>query len=151
LDERPDHPVLCQSGPIALLQLVFRTCSFHDGHAAQEDEQVGAGKERLVASNPGSNFKVLVWEDDLVLQKLEPGGCSWTEDSCEKLFVSGEVFKLERANPPPPYNAMRPERARSWFRKPFFSTNCCAMVSPVANSTAVVMLWVSNGREASFI
>lgn len=52
---------------------------------------------------------------------------------------------------PPPYKAMRPVRASSWFFNPFFSTSCWAMVSPVANRTAVVMLWVSRGLEASFL
>jgi hypothetical protein len=51
---------------------------------------------------------------------------------------------------PPPYSAMRPVRAISWFFQPFFSTSCWAIVSPVAKSTAVVTLWVRIGREASF-
>ena len=38
LDKRPHHPVLCQSGPVALLQLLLWTCTLHDGHAAQEDK-----------------------------------------------------------------------------------------------------------------
>jgi hypothetical protein len=46
---------------------------------------------------------------------------------------------------------MRPVRANSWFFNPFFSTNCWAMVSPVAKSTAVVILWVKSGLLANFI
>lgn len=45
---------------------------------------------------------------------------------------------------------MRPVRASSCFSRPFFSTACCAVISPTANSTAVVTLCVNNGREASF-
>ena len=86
LDERPHHPILCQSSPVALLQLLLRTCTLHDGHAAQEDEQVGAGEYSLIGSNSGKNLSVFVLEDDLVLQELEPSCCSWTEDSCTRLL-----------------------------------------------------------------
>jgi hypothetical protein len=44
---------------------------------------------------------------------------------------------------------MRPVRDKSCFSSPFLSTTCCAVMSPVANRTAVVMLCVSSGRAAS--
>ena len=58
---------------------------------------------------------------------------------------------VKDVNSPPPYNAILPVRANSWFLSPFFSTNCCAIVSPVANNTAVVTLCVKRGLEANFI
>lgn len=48
----------------------------------------------------------------------------------------------------PPYRAILPVRVRSWFLSPRFSTSCCAVMSPVANRTAVVTLCVSKGRAA---
>jgi hypothetical protein len=39
----------------------------------------------LITSNSGKDLSILVLEDDLVLQELEPSCCSWTEDSCTRL------------------------------------------------------------------
>jgi len=50
---------------------------------------------------------------------------------------------------PVPYSAIRPVLADSWFWRPFFSTNCCAMTSPAANRTVVAMLCVKIGCDAS--
>jgi hypothetical protein len=80
LHERPDHPVLLERGRVCAFQLVLRAGALHDGHAAEEDKQVGAGKDGLVASHAGNNLEVLVLEDDLVLQELEPGRSGGTED-----------------------------------------------------------------------
>ena len=92
LDEGPNHPVCCQCWPVALLQLVSRTCTLHDGHAAEEDKQVDSSKYSLIASNSGKNFGILVLKNDFVLQELEPSCCSWTENSCVALLVGGESF-----------------------------------------------------------
>lgn len=94
LDEWPNHPILCQGGPVALLQLFLRACTLHDGHTAQEDEQVGASKYSLITSNSGKDFSILVFEDDFVLQELKPSCCSWTENSCGRLLVSGGNVNL---------------------------------------------------------
>jgi hypothetical protein len=95
LHEGPNHPVCCQSRPIALVKLVLRTCTLHDGHAAEEDKQVGSSKYSLIASDSGKDFGILVFEDDLILQELEPSCSSWTEDSCVTLLVGGESFSWE--------------------------------------------------------
>ena len=84
LDERPNHPILCQGSPVALVQLLLWTGTLHDGHAAEEDKQVGAGKDGLICSHSGDDFEVLVGKDDLVLQELEPGRGGWTKDSCRR-------------------------------------------------------------------
>jgi hypothetical protein len=56
---------------------------------------------------------------------------------------------MDLVDSPPPYANIRPVRANSCLSSPFFSTTCCAVMSPTANSTAVVMLCVSSGRAAS--
>ena len=92
LDEGPNHPVGCQCGPVALLQLIFRTCTLHDSHAAEEDKQVDSSKYSLIASNSGKDFGILVLKNDFILQELEPGCCSWTKNSCTIMLVGGETF-----------------------------------------------------------
>ena len=82
LNERPNHPVRLQRRPVALIQLILRAATFHDGHAAEEDEEVGAGEDGLVAGDAGEDLGVLVLEDDFVLEELEPGRCCWAEDCC---------------------------------------------------------------------
>ena len=80
----PHHPILCKSGPVTLLQLFLGTPTLHDSHTAEEDEQICAGKHCLVETNSCKNFDILVLEDDLILEKLEPRRCSGTKDSCAR-------------------------------------------------------------------
>ena len=76
LDRRPHHPVLLQRVEVCTVQLLLRIRALHDRHAAEEDEQVGAGEDGLVAGDAGRDLGVLVLEHDFVLQELEPGrGC----------------------------------------------------------------------------
>lgn len=82
LDKWPDHPILCQGIPVCRLQLRLRTRTLHYSHAAEEDEQVGAGEEKLITSNPRSDLEVFVLENNFVLEELEPGSCCRTKDSC---------------------------------------------------------------------
>lgn len=151
LNERPYHPVRLQCRPVALIQFILRTRALHDSHTAEEDEQIGAGKDCLVACHPGDDLGILVLQHHFVLQEFEPGRGSGTEDSCATVLSAPAMVGEEPNNLPPPYNAIRPVLAKSCFSNPFFSTSCCAMVSPVANNTAVVTLCVRIGREASFI
>ena len=83
LNEWPDHPVLLQGSPVCAFQLGLRTRTLHDRHAAEENEEVGAGEEQLVAADASGDLEVLVLEDHLVLQELEPGGCGRAEDCCD--------------------------------------------------------------------
>jgi hypothetical protein len=80
----PHHPILCKGGPVTLLQLFLGTATLHDSHTAEEDEQVCAGKHCLVETNSCKNFYVLILEDDLILEKLEPRRCGGTKDSCAR-------------------------------------------------------------------
>lgn len=80
LDEGPDHPISLESALVRAVQLLLRARALHDGHAAEEDKQVGWGKEHLVTSNAGNNLEVLVPEHDLVLQEPEPVCSGGTED-----------------------------------------------------------------------
>jgi hypothetical protein len=81
LHKRPNHPVLRQRGPVRTVQFIFGARSLHDSHAAQENKQVGAGKDGLIAADAGEDFEVLILEDDSVLEEFEPGGCCGAEDS----------------------------------------------------------------------
>ena len=47
----------------------------------------------------------------------------------------GREGKGEGGGLPPPYNAIRPVRARLCLEGPTFSIACCAITSPVAKST----------------
>ena len=83
LNKRPDHPVLLECRQVTLLQLILWTRTFHDRHATEENEQVGASKDCLVDSNTSDNFEVFVLQHDLVLQKLVPYCCSGAKNGCE--------------------------------------------------------------------
>lgn len=82
LHEWPDHPVRLQCALVRAIQLLLRARAFHDGHAAEEDTQVGWCEQHLVSGDTRDDLSVLVPEDNLVLQKLEPSGGSGTEDGC---------------------------------------------------------------------
>jgi hypothetical protein len=82
LDERPHHPVLLYSGRICAIQLLLRAATLQDSHAAEEAEQVGGSEEKLIGSDTGSDFEILVLQDDLVLEEFEPCCRSRTEDDC---------------------------------------------------------------------
>lgn len=60
LNERPNHPIALQCRPVALLQLVLRTCTLHYSHTAEEAEQVGTGEDGLIGGYSGQDFGVLV-------------------------------------------------------------------------------------------
>ena len=94
LDHRPHHPILLQRVPVCAVQLVLRTRALHDRHAAEEDEQVGAGEDDLVAGDAGDDLGALVLEDDFVLEELEPGRGCGSEDSCKVLLLAMVMFVL---------------------------------------------------------
>ena len=84
LDERPYHPVLLDRSRVCTLHLLLRAATLHDSHAAKEAEQVCRGEDKLVGSNAGKDLEILVLQDDLVLEELEPCCRSGTEDNCVK-------------------------------------------------------------------
>jgi len=76
LNKRPNHPILLQSLGVGALQFIIWTCTLHNSHAAKEYEQVGAGEDYLIGSNTSKDFEILVLQDNVVLQELEPCCCS---------------------------------------------------------------------------
>ena len=52
---------------------------------------MGRCEENLIAGDACGDFKVLVGEDDLMLEELEPGCCGRTEDNCTELLGSMKV------------------------------------------------------------
>jgi hypothetical protein len=88
LYEWPDHPVRLQGTLVRAVQLPLRARAFHDGHATEEDEQVGRGEKHLVSSNACDDLGILVPEHDLVLQELEPCGGGRTKDGCASKRVN---------------------------------------------------------------
>lgn len=91
LDERPHHPVGLEGVLVGAVELVLGVGTLHDRHAAEEHEQVGRGKDQLITGNTGHDLSVLVPEDDLVLEELEPGRSGGTEDGyVGKAWISGE-------------------------------------------------------------
>lgn len=80
LHPRPHHPILLQHSRICAHQLIPGTRPLHDGHAAQEHEEVRWREDDLVGENARCDGGVGVLEDDFVLQKLEPGCCDGAKD-----------------------------------------------------------------------
>ena len=81
LHKWPNHPILLQGSPVCSFQLLLWAGAFHDSHATEEDEEIGASEDSLVGSNAGEDLDVLVSEDNLVLEEFEPGCSRRTENS----------------------------------------------------------------------
>jgi hypothetical protein len=92
LNHRPHHPILLQRVPVRAIQLVLRARALHERHAAEEDEEVGAGEDGLVAGDAGDDLGVFVAEDDFVLQEFEPGRCCGSENCCGGLLLAMAMF-----------------------------------------------------------
>lgn len=104
LYDRPHHPILLKRRRVALFQLLTWVGALHNGHRAQEDEQVGASEHGLIYGDSGEDREVgSAGENDSALQEAEPsGGCraedatavqSHTTGSGE--FVVGEALLLD--------------------------------------------------------
>lgn len=84
LDRGPHHAVRFVSGPPAFLQLFDRVGAFHDRHGREKHKHVGGSKDSLVGKHSRGDGRFLALQDDVVLEELEPGGGSRTEDSYSK-------------------------------------------------------------------
>lgn len=67
LKEWPHRPICRQGWPVCRFQLGLRTCTLHERHTVEEEEEVGGGEKRLITGNPGEDLGVLVSEDHFVL------------------------------------------------------------------------------------
>lgn len=82
LHKRPQHPILLQRGPIRAVQFILWAGAFHDGHGAEEAEEVCGSEDGLVCGDAGRDGGVFAAELDAVLQEFEPGCCCGAEDGC---------------------------------------------------------------------
>lgn len=103
LHRRPDHPVFLQCREVRILQLLRWISALHNGHAAQEAEQIGTSEHRLICEDSRDDLQVwFAWDDDLSLQKREPHRGCWTKDtstiqrhaacSCPLLILNAFLF-----------------------------------------------------------
>jgi hypothetical protein len=81
LDSGPDHVVLLDSSAIVCLDLLLGTGSFQHRHDTKEQAQVERSQDTLICCDTGSDFEVLVLQDDLVLEEFEPVGSDGPEDA----------------------------------------------------------------------
>ena len=80
LHPRPKHPILLQRRAIRAVQFILWAASLHERHTAQEDKHVGGCKYALVCHDACCNGGIGVFEDNLFLEELEPGGRNGAED-----------------------------------------------------------------------
>lgn len=91
LDKRPEHVVGRERRLVVLVELLLDRATLECGHGGQEDADHNGGKNTLVNRDASEHLGVLILEDDVVLQELEPGCGNGAEDDCRRL-VSGIEF-----------------------------------------------------------
>ena len=82
LNKWPNHPITLQRALVGSSELLAWAYSLKNGHGAQEDEQVGWRKDKLVDGNTCTDLELLVLEANLGLEELEPSRRSRAKDCC---------------------------------------------------------------------
>ena len=85
LNKWPNHPITLQCAIVGSSELLAWAYSLKNGHGAQEDEQVGWGKDKLVDSNTCADLELLVLEANLGLEELEPRSRSRSKYCCRSI------------------------------------------------------------------
>lgn len=81
LDQRPDHPILCQYRGVCAPELISWVFSLHHCHTAQENEKIGRGEDGLISEDTSGNGEIVIWKDDAFLEEFIPEGCRRTENT----------------------------------------------------------------------
>lgn len=84
LDSRPEHPVCLQSRPPCLVDALLRTLAFHGGHATKKDTDHDRRKAKLVASDTGEDFGLLVRHVDPSSKEGKPSSSDRAENNCQE-------------------------------------------------------------------
>lgn len=85
LHQRPDRQVGLVGRHEGVAPLLDRVGAFHDGQRRQQAGQVDGGEDGLVGDHAGYDGALGAFEDDVALEKAEPGGGGRAEDGWSTL------------------------------------------------------------------
>lgn len=165
----PQQPVCLQTRKIALLELLPRTTTFHDGHGRQEASEIGRSEDSLISKNSSCDSGAVILKIDLALQQLIPLSgsrpknsfmrsalASLTSPLCPYLLRKGP-YALILLNHDlrtlffPPLAGPRYRQQQTAPELPSQQRKSQAKTSNTLKElTAVVMLCVRSGRCVSF-